>query len=167
MDRVLQGANETRELAEILSAVGAETLRYGVQLSVHPHIDCAVETPTQIEAFFALADPRTVGMCFDTGHIAAGGGDPVEMAQRYGDRITYVHLKDLDPAALRRAQVSRQARYGAFRDLGEGSVDFVGVLKALDAAGYDGPILAELDVSPDPVASVRKARTYLRDQLGI
>jgi inosose dehydratase len=167
MDHVLQGAAEMRELAEILSAVGAETLRHGVRLAVHPHIDSAIETPDHIEAFFTQADPRAVGMCFDAGHIAAGGGDPVAVAQTFADRITYVHLKDLDPTALRQAGTARQARYAAFRDPGVGNVDFIGVQQVLDAAGYAGPILAELDVSPDPVASVHTARAYLRDVLGL
>lgn len=158
------GVQDAAELGRIMSAAGSRTLDVGVQLAVHPHIDCPVETPEQIDAFFAAADPATVSMCLDTGHVLAGGGDPVEIAKRYADRICYVHLKDVDVAAYRQA-TGRAARYGAFRDPGEGDVDFGGVMRALRAGGFRGPVLAENDLSPDPAASMASAMSYLQKEI--
>jgi len=157
------GTDDASELGRIVSEVGRQTVSAGVRLAVHPHIDCPVETPEQIEAFFAAADPETVGMCLDTGHVQAGGGDPVAIAKRYADRICYVHLKDVDMSAYR--QATGRERYKAFRDPGQGDVDFRGVMGALRDRGYQGPVLAENDLSPDPATSMADAMSYLQREL--
>jgi inosose dehydratase len=41
-----------------------------------------------------------VGLCLDTGHLAFGGADPVDVAETYAARITHLHLKDVRVAAL-------------------------------------------------------------------
>lgn len=165
MGRASDDTADATRLGEFLSAVGRETLASGVRLAAHPHIDCAVETPDQIAAFCAAADPETVWLCLDTGHVLAGGGDPVEIAETYADRIAYVHLKDLDRSAY--LATSGREKYKAFRDPGAGDVDFCGVLAALERAGFDGPILAENDLSPDPRGSMERSHAYLRDELGL
>jgi inosose dehydratase len=52
-----------------------------------------------------------------------------------------------------------------FCELGRGSVDFPGVLAALEEIGYDGWIVVEQDVLPGmgtPRESARRNRDYLR-----
>ena len=55
--------------------------------------------------------------------------------------------------------------HGVFCELGTGSVDFPGVLAALDEIGYGGWIVVEQDVLPGmgtPRESARRNREYLR-----
>lgn len=161
-----RGSDQTRwsaELGTLLTEAGKRTQHVGVQLAVHPHIECPIESRAEIDAFFDTADPAVVGMCFDAGHVLAGGSDPVALARDYASVISYVHAKDVDRAAAERAATSsdRSTRYGVFRDPGDGDVDFPAVFSALYAAGFDGPVLAENDISPDPEAGMRKAATYL------
>jgi len=163
MGRTGEGTDEAARLGERMSEVGRRTLEHGVKLAAHPHIDCPLESPAQIAAFGDAADPEAVWLALDTGHVLAGGGDPVEIATTYAGRTAYVHLKDLDQAAYRGA--AGRDKYLAFRDPGKGDVDFPGVLAALERAGFDGPILAENDMSPDPRASMAQAYAYVRDEL--
>jgi inosose dehydratase len=76
---------------------------FGVQLVFHPHVDTHVDTQERIEQFLTDTDPRFVNLCLDTGHIAYCGGDNVQIVQRFPDRITYVHLKQVDPEVRDRA----------------------------------------------------------------
>jgi inosose dehydratase len=70
---------------------------YGVQLVFHPHVDTHVDTQERVERFLNDTDPQYVNLCLDTGHIAYCDGNNVEIVERFPERITYVHLKQVDP----------------------------------------------------------------------
>lgn len=150
----------------------ALTLRsdYGLQTVFHHHCGGFVETPGEIDHFLALTDPATVGLCLDTGHYAYGGGDPLDCLRQHGDRVRYVHLKDVHPAILSQAKSEgwnyfEAVAAGVFCELGQGSVDFRGILQALRVLSYDGWLVVEQDIAPGrgtPLASAQRNRSYLR-----
>lgn len=76
---------------------------YGLKMVLHPHGDSHIETPEDIARVFEATDPTYVNFCLDTGHIVYGGGDPIEIAKAYPDRVTYVHIKAFDPELVREA----------------------------------------------------------------
>ena len=76
---------------------------YGLKMVLHPHGDSHIETPEDIDRIFEATDPEYVGFCLDTGHIVYGGGDPVELCRKFPDRISYVHIKAMDPALVEQA----------------------------------------------------------------
>lgn len=78
--------------------------QYGVRLDLHPHADCQIMTQPQIETFLDGTDPDHVSLCLDTGHVAYGGGDNVDLIRRYAPRIGYVHIKQMDPEILRQVR---------------------------------------------------------------
>ncbi len=167
MYRGSEQARWSTELGRIMTEAGKRTLEFGVRLAAHPHIETPLESKDEIDAFFDAADPEYVGFCLDTGHVLAGGADLVTLTKDYASVISYVHAKDVDSAAASRAVAASdsRARYHAFRDPGEGDVDFSGVFEALFAAGFNGPILAENDFTPDPEKALRKSDEYLRKTL--
>ena len=75
---------------------------YGIKLVFHPHADTHVDTQQRIEQFLTDTDPELVNLCLDTGHVAYCDGDNLEIIERYPERITYVHLKSVDPAVRAR-----------------------------------------------------------------
>jgi inosose dehydratase len=81
----------TDQLARILLE------EFGVDLVFHPHVDTHVDTQDRIERFLQDTDPQYVNLCLDTGHISYCDGDNVQIVQRFPERITYVHLKQVDP----------------------------------------------------------------------
>jgi inosose dehydratase len=128
----------------------------GLRTALHPHWGMAIETGRQIDR---LLDASSVGLCLDTGHAYLGGADPVAIARSAPDRVLHVHLKDVDPAKADRVRSGevpfRQSVIdGLFVPLGEGAVDIVGVIDALEDAGYQGWYVLEQDVSlkADPPA---------------
>ncbi|SRR5580765_864922 len=76
---------------------------YGLQMVLHPHGDSHIETREDIDRVFQATDPDYVGFCLDTGHIVYGGGDPVELCKAYPERISYVHIKAMDPVLVKQA----------------------------------------------------------------
>jgi len=77
---------------------------FGVELVFHPHVDTHVDTQERIERFLADTDAQYVNLCLDTGHIAYCDGDNIQIVERFPERIRYVHLKQVDPAVLKRVR---------------------------------------------------------------
>jgi inosose dehydratase len=157
----------TAGASQVADAVKRET---GLRSVIHHHGATYVETPQEVKKFLSLTDPDLVGLCFDTGHYALGGGDPAEGITRYADRIWHVHFKDFDPSVLDRADdegwgYQQMIGQGVFSELGQGNVDFAAVLSALREIDYDGWIVVEQDVLPgmgSPKDSASRNRQYLR-----
>jgi len=122
-------------LANALDLVTDLAADHGLTACYHPHLSTIVESPDELDRIM----PHTrIGFCPDTGHLAAGGGDPAELIRRYPDRVRHVHLKDLDTATT------------TFLPLGQGDVDFPDVLAALAEIEYDGWLVVELDSYDGP-----------------
>ncbi|MFF8392312.1 TIM barrel protein [Streptomyces sp. NPDC016172] len=79
---------------------------YDVRLVVHPHADSHIQTQPEIERLLNESDSRYTNLCLDTGHVAYGGGDNLDLIRRFGERVGYVHIKQMDPEIL--AQVAAE-----------------------------------------------------------
>src|SRR5207342_2277671 len=88
----------TNELGRVLYE------QFGVELVFHPHADTHVDTQDRIERFLEDTDPEMVNLCLDAGHISYCDGDNVEIIRRFPERITYVHLKQVEPEVRERVR---------------------------------------------------------------
>jgi sugar phosphate isomerase/epimerase len=137
-------------LAEFAGEPGVLRDALGLVATFHRHLTTIVESPEDVE--WVLRSSR-IGFCPDTGHLQAGGGDPVQLVRDYRHRIPYIHLKDID------AQ-------GTFVPLGDGVLDIAGVVDVLRETGYDGWIMVETDGWPgDPGEGARRSIAKLRGLL--
>lgn len=158
-------------LAENLNSLGRAALDNGINLCYQPHHGGPIESPEEIRRLMSATDPDTVKLCWDTAHIAWGGGDPAGLIPEFAPRIHYVQLKDLRWKPLSRFEklilgmrylglLSRERWKEAglpvalhflnkntpfFVELGHGDVNFERVLKKLDETAYDGWITIEQD----------------------
>ncbi|WP_199515103.1 TIM barrel protein [Nucisporomicrobium flavum] len=159
-----------RVLANLDRIAGAARAR-GLTAVLHPHVGTMVETPEDVDR---VLDGSQVALCLDTGHLLIGGTDPVELAERAGERIAHVHAKDVDAALAAKVRAGRLTYTGAvaagmYRPIGDGDVDFARVAAALRRHGYDGWWVLEQDtiltgepVGEGPVADVRRSAERLR-----
>ena len=70
------------------------TKEFGIDTNAHPHINTYLMYEDEIDFLMQNTDPDLVHFAPDTAHIAAGGGDPVQIIRRYKDRVNFIHLKD-------------------------------------------------------------------------
>jgi inosose dehydratase len=149
--------------------------RHGVAVSLHQHYGTVIERDDQLRRFLEGSE---MGLCLDTGHLAIGGSDPVEIAKLAGGRINHVHLKDVDyelaaRLASRELDFKEAAKRGAFLPLGEGDVDVGRLIDVLEGEGYSGWYVLEQDTvvetEPEygkgPVEDVNKSLVYVEKML--
>jgi inosose dehydratase len=118
----------------------------GFAPTFHHHMGTRVQEPPEIER---LLEGTTVGLLLDTGHLTAGGGDPVGAMRDWRDRIDHLHVKDVRLDVIRDAASWDEAwRGGAFCELGTGDVELEAFFAELD--GYDGWLVVEQDWVPRP-----------------
>ncbi len=89
---------QIRDYAGGLNEVGRRCKGLGVSLGIHNHCISFLETEDEIDRLYRSLDPDTVGLGFDTGHLALAGCNPAAVFQRYigrGFQVAYIHLKDL------------------------------------------------------------------------
>ena len=90
-----------RNLTSLTERLGHEVReRYGLQIVVHPHADTHIDSEANVTRFLDGTDSSLVSLCLDTGHYAYCGGDSVKLIETYGERIGYLHLKQVDPEIL-------------------------------------------------------------------
>ena len=144
--------------------------------TLHPHTSTFCESRAEIERALELTD---VGLLVDTGHYLLGGTDPIQALRDWGDRVNYVHIKDVRLDVVRevvreKADVLESWRRGMFTELGTGDVDLPAFFGALREIGYDGWIVVEQDRIPHEDELLRESadaqvrnREWLRANAGV
>jgi inosose dehydratase len=160
------------QFAESVCQAAEIARQHGLQATFHPHAGTWVESRADLDELLRRAPAPLVKLCWDVGHAACGGVDPVAVVREYPERIAYVHLKDVDGDVLdgvRRDGVSFDdaVRRRVFTEVGRGCLDVPGLLDALRDIDYDGWLMVEQDSTwLAPADSARVSRAYLRT-LGI
>jgi inosose dehydratase len=94
-------AEQWAHLTKGMERLGHEVKEtYGLDIVVHPHADTHIDTEAHVERFLDSTSSDLVNLCLDTGHYAYCGGDSVKLIETYGERIGYLHLKQVDPEIL-------------------------------------------------------------------
>jgi len=122
-------------------------------LEVHP-TEIAFDIYTAERALEALGWREEFGFNFDPSHLLWQGVDPVEFIRRFPDHIYHVHMKDAIVTLDGRSGIlSSHLNFGDprrgwdFRSLGHGKVNFEEIIRALNHAGYQGPLSVEWEDS--------------------
>ena len=152
----------------IIDVFDAEGVRFG--LEVHP-TEIAYDFVTTKNALDAIGNREGVGINFDPSHLAHQFFDSAAFIEEFAGRIYHFHIKD-----SRKRLDGRRSILGSHLDFGEaergwdfvspghGDVDFEGVFRALNRAGYAGPLSIEWEDAgmdrewgaPDALAHVRR-----------
>ncbi len=156
-------------MGQLLTELGKRTADVGVTVSYHNHMNNLGERPEEVRAVLESSDPKFVKLQLDTAHYQRGGGDPARAIREYADRLSFLHIKDLQsPVPGATGDLSRSYR---FVELGRGMVNLKAVFAALDDVGYRGWAVVELDSVPDnartPKESALISRAYLEKELGL
>jgi len=128
--------DEDTDLATIagnLRFVSELCAEQGVRLLVEVlHHRRYVHSVERAEKVLELLGPDVFGLLFDVSHIVASSDDPVAWARTRADRVERVHLRDAVPGNLNLG-------------IGRGETDFAGTIAALEAGGFRGTYILELE----------------------
>jgi inosose dehydratase len=164
-------AEQWRHIGKIVADAEKVANEFGLDLVFHPHVATYVETPEECERFYDVTSHTNVGLCLDTGHCVYGHGDSVKEAEKYKDKLRFVHIKDCDVKVLEQARKNKWTfeeaiEHKVFTVIGQGNIDFPAFFRTLVKNGYSGWSVVEQDVkfgaTPIPPAqSIAASLKYL------
>ena len=162
-------ADFARRWSPILASFAEERVVFA--LEVHP-TEIAFDIVTARRALAAVDGAREFGFNFDPSHFGYQGVDYLAFLSEFGDRIYNVHVKDVwwsdTPQAAGvfggHTDFGEDGRFWDFRSPGRGRVDFEGIVRKLNRAGYHGPLTIEWeDASMDREHGAREACAFTRE----
>lgn len=138
-------------------------------LEVHP-TEIAFDWYTTERLFELFNHRQTLGLNFDPSHLVWQGVDEVGFVRDFADRIYHVHMKDVKLNRNPRAGVlgsflpfGDTRRCWDFVSVGHGNVDFDGIVRELNRAGYTGPLSVEWeDSGMDRVYGAAESCAYVK-----
>jgi len=158
-------ADQFKRLADALNKVGDYGRSIGLIAGIHPHTQTAVETREDIDAILQLLDAALVGFAPDTGQIAKGGSDILDVMRTYRQYIRHVHLKDWSG----KYELDEQDKeidatgYLNYEPIGNGVLP---IPKILDLVPEEVWVTVELDREPQAPHSPYEAAAISRRYLG-
>lgn len=152
----------------ILDAFSEAGIRFA--LEVHP-TEIAFDVASAERAIAALDGHPAFGFNYDPSHLGYQGVDYVGFIRKFPERIYHVHMKDAywsttpTEAGVFGGHLAfgDRRRFWDFRSLGRGKVDFEEIIRALNEAGYQGPLSVEWeDSGMDREYGAREACAFVR-----
>ncbi|WP_432133435.1 MULTISPECIES: sugar phosphate isomerase/epimerase family protein [unclassified Streptomyces] len=165
-------AQQWAHLTKGMERLGHEVREtYGLDIVVHPHADTHIDTEAHVERFLDSTDGELVNLCLDTGHYAYCGGDSVRLIETYGERIGYLHLKQVDPGVLADVRAKGTpfgpaVAQGVMCEPPSGIPELEPVLAAAQKLGVELFAIVEQDMYPcepdRPLPIATRTRRFLR-----
>lgn len=167
--------HEWKKLVDGLHELGKLAAEKDMKIVYHHHMGTGVQTFEEIEKLMNLTDPTLVSLLVDTGHMVFAGGSPVELIKKFGSRVKHVHFKDIRKEIMKKSiqedmSFLESVKLGVFTVPGDGMIDFVPIIDALNYIDYKGWIIVEAEQDPKmapPLEYAKKAREYLREKAGL
>jgi sugar phosphate isomerase/epimerase len=114
-----------RAFGERLGKVGKRVADAGFEFAWHNHdFEFAKLPDGSVPEQHIMDAAPNLGWEIDVAWVIRGGADPLQWIDRYGDRILAVHVKDIAPAG-------EATDEDGWADVGHGTVDWAGLIKAL------------------------------------
>ena len=157
---------QIKRCADAMNRIGKETIKFGIKLAPHPHVNSLVQNQHEVDLLMKETDPNYVWLTADLSHLVLGGLVPMEVLTTYWPRIVAIHYKGA-PTRLKGSRVVAVPRtgedaggHGWFRSMSgpdSGGVDFPAIQKYLVAKKYSGWATLDYDASMIPKGSTMEA----------
>lgn len=142
------------ELVDLYGQAAAHAERAGVIVGAEPHVSNALHTPEQAIWLTQQVNSPAFGIHFDISHFNVQGMDMEAVVAQLVPYTVHTHVKDERGIAPDHE----------FLIPGEGEMDYVGYLKAMDRAGWREHITVEISLMvqarPDFDALAAAAQSY-------
>ena len=151
-----KGLAAYEKAAETFNKVGRRCREEGITFCYHNHSFefKTFDGVTGLSRLYELIDPKYVRTCVDVYWVQHGGESPAEFLEKHLDRVATVHFKDM--------------KDDTFAEVGQGIVDFPGIMEALSHKSDLDWIIVEQDrTQRTPLESITMSRKYIRERLGL
>ena len=139
-----------KRAAETFNRAGEESLKSGIQLAYHNHVEEFKALPDgklPYDILLSESDPKLVKMELDLGWAHEAKVDPLAYFEKYPGRFPLVHVKDFD-------------KNGMMTEVGSGVIDWKAIFAKADLAGIKH-YFVEHDQPMMPMESIQKSYAYL------
>ena len=123
-------------LCERLETLSAHAEQSGVMVGIEPHVESTLHLPEQALWLLAQVNSPALTIHFDISHFNVQGLDMEAVVAQLAPHCLHTHVKDERGLAPNHE----------FLIPGEGEMDYVRYLRAMDQAGYDGHIVVEISL---------------------
>jgi inosose dehydratase len=140
----------------------------GMPIAYHHHMAAPIESEDDVDLLMKHSG-EGLPLLYDAGHMAFAGGDVLRVIDKHHKRISHVHTKDVRRSVIDGLDRTKESFLdavvkGAFTVPGDGSLDFIAIVGALYAKGYEGWFVVEAEQDPvanPPVEMARKGHQEL------
>ena len=139
-----------RDAAETYRQIGQQCREAGLRFAYHNHNWELADDAEILDVLVQSTSADDVSLVLDIAWAHVGGHDLADLMRRYGDRVAYLHIKDV--AA------------GKFCELGTGEVDLDGVLALADEYGIEWLVVEQDYTSLTAVQSMSINRWFLSER---
>ena len=156
------------EFCKKISEMGKFLEDQGMPLAYHHHMGTVIETQNDTERLLESTTDH-VKLILDTGHMLFAGGDSLQVAENFKERIIHVHCKDMRKNVLDKS-LSQDSSFrqafldGAFTVPGDGCIDYKPLLNFLKKINYEGGLVVEAEQDPakaNPLEYAKIGHSYL------
>jgi len=144
-----------RSCAKSVRAVCEYAEDVGACYAVEPGPHCLVKDADTMVRLLESVDHDRLRINYDPANVNSAGADPVADARRVAKHIIHTHAKDSRPVN------------GNWEEtlLGQGTVDFLGLIQVYRDAGFDGWLCIEREHGSSTADDVRWSKKFLDDLL--
>lgn len=139
-----------KRAAETFNRAGEESLKSGIQLAYHNHVEEFKALPDgklPYDVLLSESEPKLLKMELDLGWAHEAKADPLAYFEKYPGRFPLVHVKDFD-------------KHDMMTEVGSGVIDWKAIFAKADLAGIKH-YFVEHDQPMMPMESIQKSYTYL------
>jgi len=139
---------------EFLPYIDKKVKEFDMRYAIHIHGPDIKLWPNASSVMDAVKNlDARIGLCFDMGHDARFGDDPIADLEKYAKRIFDIHLKN----------VSAASKEGKTCELGRGVIDIPAFVAMLRKVKYDGLCSLEYEKDmKDPLAGIAESIGYFK-----
>jgi sugar phosphate isomerase/epimerase len=155
------GADVMKALADKLNVFGEKCHAAGLQCAYHNHAfeSAPAGNQTLFQTLIDSTDKKLVGFEVDCFWISVAGGDPAAFIKKMSGRIPLLHCKD--KAKETEQRFNETVPKTAFKEVGNGVLDWPAILRAAAAAGVQHYFVEQDQTPGDPLDSLRQSYQYL------
>lgn len=141
---------------------------HGLYISYHHHMGTVIQNESEIDLLMNSTS-ELLKLLLDTGHLIFAKMDPVKIFNRYKNRISHIHFKDIRKEILKNCikknySFKKSFLSGVFTVPGDGDYDFKPIITLIKKNNYNGWIIVEAEQDPikyDPFNYSLKGFSYL------